>query len=136
MTVYQDDYMRMELVGPILYADFVNPKTVITKELAERSIKNRLELTNNTPHLLCMRTSGFRYASKEVRDYMKKEGGEGVIAAAFVMSDIVSYVFFNIFAKLASKVDDTPLKCFSDEKKAVEWLNKHLIGKSNINLQP
>jgi hypothetical protein len=82
------------------------------------------QITGNKKVCLLSDTTSSRPQDKETRDYMAREL-PNVFKAMAVISESVTGIFItNVFLTL--KRQPIPIKIFSDEKKAKEWLKQYL----------
>ena len=130
MVLHEDDLVKYELKDGVVFGEFIKKNSIISLELAQRFVETRIRVTNNKPHLFCLRTSNFKYAHKPVRDYMKKEGRKNIIAGAFVVNTPVAVVFFDLFIKMTRVDRLVPTRCFTTENEAIDWLKKHELEKA------
>ncbi len=114
-------HVRFEIKNDILYVTYL-PGAIITLEIAKEIVRLRKEYTNNVPSLLVVSGEGLRAIDKEARSYLSKEGAEGVIAGVLLVNSIYAEFFGNFFLNISKP--ENPAKLFTDEKKAMEWLEQ------------
>jgi hypothetical protein len=99
----------------------------ITLEDAKEMIKNRLLFTQNVSYPMLVQDEGISFIAKEARDFMSKEGTEGVIAGAFVLKSVYSTFLINFYLSVTRP--KVPNRMFTDPTKALEWLEQFLPKK-------
>ena len=131
MEEFINDYIEMKYDNNILIAKFINSETYFNMELAKRLVRERIEFTKGEDHYLCLYASNFTYAGNDVRKFMSNEGAQNITAGAFIVNSAFSSVFFNFFIKVSGMGNKVPMKCFTSEESAIEWIEKlkknHLI---------
>jgi len=116
-------YTRLEIIDDILYGVFF-PGITINIDIAKEIVKTRLEYTDYVPYPMFIFDSGVVSMNKEARDYFSNKNGgmEGTIAAALLLKSVYSEFLGNFFLRITKPA--MPTKVFSDEKKALEWLQQ------------
>ena len=116
-------YTRLEIIDDILYGVFFTGIT-IDLDIAKEIVKTRLEYTDYIPYPMFIHDSGVVSMNKEARDYFsEKDGGmQGTVAAALLLKSVYSEFLGNFFLRITKP--DMPTKIFTDEKKALEWLQQ------------
>ena len=125
MEYFENERVKMKYDDGLLFAEIKLDKPSLSLEDAKLLVKDRIEFTKGEIHLMCAQVTRIYYADAEVREYMSSEEGKRNIAAgALVTSSAVSKVFFNFFIKV-SKLDKVmPVKFFTSEKAAMDWMMK------------
>ena len=84
----------------------------------------RIEFTNNTPYPLLIKDSGVVSMDKSARDYFSSdEGTKNVLAGALMLDSGFSRILGNFFLKVTKP--KIPARIFTDEKEALEWLERY-----------
>ena len=94
----------------------------ITLKDAKAEIQTGLKLMEGSKFLLLVDGTGTKSMDKAARDFFSKseEVNKNVIAAAIMANSIISSVIANFFIGLNETT--IPVKLFTDEQKAIEWL--------------
>ena len=94
----------------------------ITLDDAKEMIKNRLLFTGNSSYPMLVQDEGISFIAKEARDFMSKEGTEGLLAGAFVLKSVYSTFLINFYLSVTRP--KVPNRMFTDSTKALEWLEQ------------
>ena len=124
MEKFINDFLEMKYEDRVLIGKFINKETYFNMELAKRMVRERIEFTKGEKHYMCLYASNFTYAGNDVRKFMSNEGAENILAGAFIVNSAFSSVFFNFFIKVSGMGNKTPMKCFTTEESAIEWIEE------------
>lgn len=123
--ISRNGHMEFTIEDGILYGKLIGPdKLVMDLEMAKAIVKERLELSNGKDYPVVLDLDKLSMTDKSVRDFMNKEGTEGIKAGAIVTKKIFVKHIMNFFLKVSKP--EVPAKLFSDEKEAVKWLKKYV----------
>jgi len=123
--ISRNGHMEFTIEDGILYGKLIGPdKLVMDLEMAKTIVKERLELSNGKDYPVVLDLDKLSMTDKSVRDFMNKEGTEGIKAGAIVTKKLFVKHIMNFFLKVSKP--DVPAKIFSDEKEAVKWLKKYV----------
>lgn len=125
-TPFTTPFVSFEIKNDILYVIYL-PGAVITIDVAKGIVKQRMEYTGGRPYLMLITGEGLRAINKEARDYLSKEGTEGVLAGALLVNSVYTEFFGNFFLRITQP--KIPAKLFTNEKEALQWLEQ-FKGKS------
>lgn len=114
-------YISIHIENGIVFC-IANTEVQIDLERAKAVVAKRLNVCNGKSFPTFFDLGAAKYASKEVRDYLTKEGSEGVSAAAFHVNNIATKLFIDCY--LAVHKPAMPTKIFSDKEHAVQWLKQ------------
>lgn len=116
-------YLKMRREGDIIYCEYTD-NLHLTLEIAKVCVHARIYFTggNSFPLLIDMR--GIRSATKEARTYMASIGAMFLKAGALIIGSAVNRTIGNVF--LAIDKPPVPVKLFTDEVKAREWLQQFI----------
>lgn len=117
-------FVRFEIIQSILFVSYKNGVT-ITLDVAKEIVKQRKEFTGNKLYPILVKDEGLVSVEKDARDYFSNEGVEGLSAGAFVIKSVYSTFFFNFYLKITNP--KVPAKMFTDEAKAIEWLQQYKV---------
>jgi hypothetical protein len=112
-------YVSMEIRDDILYVTYlegVDIKLDIAKEL----VKQRLEYTNGFSYPALVTGEGFKQIDKEAREYLSKEGCEGISAGALLVYSVYTKLFGDFFLRVHPS--RMPSKLFTNKQEALKWL--------------
>jgi hypothetical protein len=107
----------------ILFSSY-SPRLEIDISIARELISNRLEFTSGQPAYVLIDFSQVKSVTKEARDFMNSpEGGlNGILAGAFLSSNVVATLFINLFLKVSKPI--VPARFFNNQADALNWLRK------------
>ncbi len=114
------DYAHFNLCDGIVYVTYKKGVT-INLSTARQLVETRLELTENREYPMILFDEGVVSIEKEARDFFSSD--EGIInisACAMVLKSVYSTFLGNFLIKI--KKPSIPVKIFTDEKNAKEWL--------------
>lgn len=115
-------YMTIKLMDGIILVTF-NYGLKITLDIAKEMVQERIQMQQGVSHPLVIVAKGFKIDSKEVREYLKKEGIVGLKSGAFVVENIFEKVMVNFF--LIVVPPKVPSKMFTNLEEAMEWSKKY-----------
>ena len=99
-------------------------KIEITLDIAKYSQQERLVFTNGIAAPFLADIRGVRSVSKEAREYFSKEGTMFITAGAMIINSELTKALANFF--LLINRPPIPMKLFTDETNAKEWLKQYL----------
>jgi len=103
----------------------VKQNAIITLREAEENTAFVIELGNGEIMPMLVDTRGISTISKEARDHFSMRGRKGYVnSIAILTGNPLSKVVGNFF--LGLNKPSVPTKLFTQEEKAVEWLNEYL----------
>ncbi len=114
-------YIRAEIKDDILYFTYL-PGVVITSDIAKEIVKERLEYVEGIKYPVLVMGEGLRSMDKQARDYFSNEGIRDILAGALLVNSVYTEFFGNFFLRITKPA--IPAKIFTDEKKALEWLQQ------------
>ena len=124
MEKFESDNWKMWIEGDIAYVIYLAEH--ITYDIVEEGIKRRLEMTKDKSYLMFSDIRKIKSMTREGRQRMaQKDAGYGTIAAAILSNSKVQEVIFNFFNAIYKS--PAPAKMFTDEKKAIAWLQQFNI---------
>lgn len=124
VPVFETQFAHLEIRDGILLVTYKRGIT-ITLAMARQMIKERLAFTQYKPYPILVKDEGLVSVDKDARDFFSNEGTEGLTAGAFVIKSVYSAFFFNFYLRITSP--KVPVKMFTDEIKALEWLRQYKI---------
>lgn len=120
---FENEYVELRLVHGILHIHF-KPNIAITEDVAREIVRARLEFTENKTYPGIGDDSGIWSIDKSARDYFaSEEGTRGVSAAALVLKSSFSKLLGNFILKVSRP--SQPARIFTNEKRALEWLQQY-----------
>jgi hypothetical protein len=117
-------YMSVYEIDPdILFCQY-SQNLDIDLEIARQLVQDRLDCSQGRPIYTLIDFTNVRSVSKEARDYMNSEEGglKGIIAGAFISTNVVSTLFINLYLKISNP--KVPAKFFTSFDEAFAWLRK------------
>ncbi|HLG03232.1 MAG TPA: STAS/SEC14 domain-containing protein [Bacteroidia bacterium] len=114
-------YLKIWIEGGILccvYAD----KLSIDLEVAKKCVADRIAFVEGRSYACMIDMRGIHMVSKEARDYFADEGSTLITAGALIIGNPLTRMLGNIFLQVSKP--KVPLRLFSDEKNAMQWLKK------------
>lgn len=112
----------MKLSDGLIIAEF-KKGLEFTMDLAKEMVDERLKLQNGKDYPLILIANGFKVESREVREYLKKEGIQGMKSGCFVVENFFEKVMVNFF--LFVNPPKIPSKMFTSLEEAIEWSAKY-----------
>ena len=118
----ETDFTRMWISNGILYIEY-KPKLVMNLEIAKQIVSDRLKVSNGVTRPAILDARNFISMDRQAMKYYKtKETVLFVSAAAFLPGSALGSLAGNIFLMLEKPL--IPTKLFTNEEKALEWLEK------------
>jgi hypothetical protein len=118
----ENDFCRMWISNGILFAEY-KPGLVMNVEIAKQMVHDRLKISDGISRPMLLDGRNFVSMDRATMKYYKtKEVIQCVTAAAFLTGNALTSLAGNIFLTLEKPL--IPTKLFTDEKKALEWLEK------------
>lgn len=125
----ENKYTYIQIVDGIIYLS-IPSKTRISIEVAKEIVSQRHQLTKGLPYPGLCDVQKIGIVDKEAREYFCSEIAiKGVLASAFLVRSFFSMFIVNLFLRLNAYNVPFPVKVFSDEKAAIEWLQQYVIKK-------
>jgi hypothetical protein len=119
----ENDHCRIWLSNGIVFMEY-KPRLVMNVEIAKQMVVDRLKVSNGISRPIFLDGRNFVSMDRATMKYYKtKEVVQCVTAAAFLTGNALTSLAGNIFLTLEKPL--VPTKLFSDEKKALEWLEKY-----------
>lgn len=119
-----NEFLTTKIEDGILITEF-KKGLVINLDIAQKLVNDRLKMQNGKSMPLLIIANGFKIDSHEARDYMKKEGLQGMTAGCFVVNNYFEKIVVNFF--LAVKPPPIPAKMFTNYNEAIEWCKKYRL---------
>lgn len=119
----ENDFCRMWISNGILIVEY-KPGLVMNVEVAKQMVSDRLKFSNGISRPVLLDGRNFVSMDRATMKYYKtKEVVQCITAGAFLTGNALTCLAGNIFLTLEKPL--VPTKLFSDEKKALEWLEKY-----------
>lgn len=119
----ENDFCRMWISNGILHGEY-KPELVMNVEIAKQMVNHRLKVSNGVSHPMLLDVRNLVSTDRTTMKYYKtKEVVQYVTAAAIITGNSITSLAGNIFLTLEKPL--IPTKLFTDEKKALEWLEKY-----------
>lgn len=116
--------IKFEIKDGILYGPYPDGIELDLKNV-EQMVADRLNFLNGKKVPALVDTTGIKRVSKEARDFMaSNQGSEGIVAAAILSKSIFSTFISNFFIKISLIKAPLPIKLFSTEDEALDWLKQ------------
>lgn len=127
------DNVLFSIKNKILYCTYKEDKVDIRK--AKKIISDRYSYTEGKDYPAIVKSINKIEVDKEARAYFKtKESGKGLKAVALISTNSYSLIIMNFMLRLYTPAK-MPIKMFTDEKKAIEWLQPYLLTNQNKTKQ-
>ena len=114
-------YITFWVKGNVLYCKYAKDLDV-TLEVAKFCVESRIFFTKGKSFTLLVDMRGIRSITKEARTYLATIGSTLVKAGALITGSPWNKTIGNIF--LAIDKPQVPTKLFTEESKALEWLDQ------------
>jgi hypothetical protein len=119
----ENDFCRMWISNGIMFVEY-KPGLVMNVEIAKLMVSDRLKVSNGISRPVFLDVRNFVSMDRATMKYYKSEEVvQCVTAAAFLTGNALTSLAGNIFLTLGKPL--VPTRLFSDEKKALEWLEKY-----------
>ena len=120
------DYLSFEIVNGLLICTYKSDLE-IDIEIAKEIVRKRLKLIGDEnkiyPTLIDGR--GLKSIDKKSRDYFSsEEARKGIAAVALLAGSVFTKFIGNFFLKISYDKPTFPTKLFTDETKALQWLEQ------------
>ena len=105
----------------------------MTLDVAKACVESRIFYSGNKPFPLLVDMRGIKSVTRDARLYMSTVGATLVKGAALITGSAVNRTIGNIFLKIDRP--PVPLKLFTSEEKAREWLKQFVeepVGVDNL----
>lgn len=119
--IYENEFIRMELVDDVVYADY-KPDVFIDLEEAKNIVEQRNKLANNKPHYVLLKGGPINIAPSARSYALNKESAKNIIAWAIIdKMNLFKTAFLKILFFTQGK--GHCMRFFSTENEAMTWLN-------------
>ena len=123
MTELELPFVTIRYKAPVVYLVFKEGADLDVPEV-KQMIKVAGSLTNNNPYLLCSDARTYFQITSEARKVSSdKSESSLVVANAVLVNNLPLRLTANLFIKINKP--HFPLRVFTDEEKAMEWLLSH-----------
>jgi hypothetical protein len=118
-------FTNLRIEDGILYGEY--PEGIdVDLDAAKALVRTRLEFIGDKDYPSLIDTTGVRSVTKEARDYFNEpEASAGFKAAAILSRSAFSTFLSNFFIKISLIKSPVPIKLFTTEEEALEWLNQY-----------
>jgi hypothetical protein len=116
-------HIKLWIEDGILYSRYANNCTMDI-EIAKDCVEKRLTLSQGISYPALVDMRGLQSVTKEAREYMAREGAALITAAALITGSELNRMLGNIFLRINRP--KVPLKLFTNEKEAKDWLKQFL----------
>ncbi|MEP1033167.1 hypothetical protein [Ekhidna sp.] len=125
---FSTNYADMSIDGGIAHLIY-KPLDLLDIDVAKHMVKDRIEFKDGTSYPTLFDIRNVKSTSKDARDYLANEGNELVVASALLVNSSVTKMIGNFFITVSKP--KKPTKIFTDESRAIEWLEFHLVAEVN-----
>lgn len=132
MEFIEDENIIFWKENNILYSKFTTKKTKLDYYNTKKFIELRHQISNNEKQYWCCHLNGIIGFSKDGQKHADEYGQEFLYACGVVVYSHLAKFLVNLFVRV--KKPHVPLKYFTDEKKALHWLEEQR-EKNNQNQQ-
>lgn len=120
---FESPYVTMWIENGILYGRFANDLE-LTLPIAKACVEGRIFFSKGKSYPMLVDMTGLKSVNKQARQYMATMGATLVTAGALITRSAVSKMIGNMF--LTIDKPPVPVKLFTSELKAREWLKGYL----------
>ena len=129
MDALENDYTKMWIKDGILYCVY-KPGLEVNLKIAEICVKERIKLSNGNTYPMFGDISHIKKTDREAREYLSKGDGIRFLSAgAFLIKTQVEKYTGNFWMRINKP--PLPVKLFTVESEAIEWLKNYRI--TNLN---
>lgn len=121
MTELENEFMQFWIADGILHSKFTQ-RTNFDLDVIKKLIDMRHTISNNANQYWCYDVREANGFPKECRDYADMYGQDFLFATAVIINSHIQKFLFNAYQKL--KKSKIPFQAFTNEEKAVAWLNE------------
>ena len=120
----ETEYVYLKLTNGIVHVIFKSNLN-IKLDIAQKIVNSRLELIDGKSYPTLVDGRNVISMDKETRDcFVSEKGREGVKAAAVLTGSVFNRFLSNFFLKVSFVKSYFPTRLFTDEAKAIEWLEQ------------
>ena len=124
MNELNEDYGTITIKDEILHFTYKSG-VKISLDIAQRIVKDRVQFVHNKSYPSLIKDTGVKGIEKDARDYLSSEEcSQGLKAAAFLANSEFFRFLVNFFIKVNVISPKMPVKIFTDESKALLWLEQ------------
>ena len=120
---YESSYITMWMSDGILCARYA-ANLDVTLDVAKTVVEARIFYSKGQRYALWVDMRGIKSMTREARSYLASVGATLVTGAALITGSAVNRTLGNIFLKIDKP--PVPIKLFTDEQKAMEWVRQYL----------
>ena len=125
----ENKYAEYWIENGVLFLVY-KPRLVLTIEVAKKIVEDRLKVSNGISRPMFLDARNFLSTNRETMRYYKtREVVQCVTAGAGLLGTQLGWLAGSIFLALEKPL--IPSKLFTDEKKALEWLEKYKLHNLN-----
>jgi hypothetical protein len=122
-TRIENEIIAYEIKNGILYGQY--KVASINLEFAKTAVQLRKDFTNGLAYPNLVRGFDVISIEKKARDFFATpDATMGVLAGALITNSIFQATLANFFLKVSNP--KIPTKLFTDERKAIEWLEQYI----------
>lgn len=119
----ENDFTRIWISNGILVMEY-KPRLVMNIEIAKQIVSDRLKVSNGVSRPILLDARNFVSMDRATMKFYKtKDVVQYVTSAAFLTGNALGSLAGNIFLTLEKPL--VPTKLFTDEQKAIAWLEKY-----------
>ena len=119
----ENDFVEIWFENGIVHVTFKR-NTHLTLESAQKIVTDRMIVSRNTTTPICMDIRNLVSIDLQTHKFMaSKEALNCISASAFVIRGLINRMLMDVFVTLFKPI--VPTASFTDEEKAVEWLEKY-----------
>ncbi len=115
-------HLELRLEEGILLGKWNEP--FITLDVAKQAVEARLRFCEGSSHPALIDMRKIKSVTKEAREYLAREGAEGIRAGALLIGSPLTRMLGNIFLQINKP--EVPTRLFTSEESAKQWLRKFL----------
>ena len=116
-------YMKIWKEDGILYSVY-SENLNINIEIAKNCVETRIAYSQGISYPVLIDMKGVKSVTKEARDYLADEGARLIKGGALIVESALNKMLGNLFLRINKP--KIPVKLFTDEKEAKEWLQQYL----------
>lgn len=126
---FESPYLTLWMEGGMLFGRYA-PDLHLSLAVAKACVEARIFYSKGQAYPLLVDMKGIKSTTREARRYMATIGATLVTAAALITGSAINRTIGNIFLKIDRP--SVPLKLFTDEQKAMEWLGQFVAKEITV----
>jgi hypothetical protein len=126
----ENGHIKFWMEDGILHG-FYKKGCILSLKAAKEVVEMRLKYQQGEGCKALMYITHISAITPEAKEYLSKEGSEGIEQAALVSSSLFTIFLGNLYIKLNKPI--SPTRLFKEKKDAVEWLKSKEVLNPSFN---